>query len=156
MPNVCTNKLEIWGDPEQLDKLVRQCVHPKSAPEDMDICLAELSSNHGNVIDYEHLFVELRKRDAVFGYGTIGRPFPNLFFQDVSRQYRRLTLANTYMQTEYAFCGVSVWRNGNRLYERHIDNYWMELPDPELYDDDHVNDALIDLMASLSLEAAMF
>lgn len=149
--NVCTNRLEIWGDPSQLKQLRGIVLSP-----DMDVCLADLSPHHGGIIDYEHLLVEFRKRDAVFGYGTVGRPFPALFFQDISRQYPRLTLANVYREDTYCFAGVSVWRNGKRLYDRHIDDYRRELPDLELWDDMYYDDCLIDLMVTLQLEAAMF
>lgn len=150
-PGVCTNRLEIWGDPAQLKQLRRIVLSP-----DGDACLADLSEFHAGITDYEHLLIEFRKRDAVFGYGTVGRPFPALFFQDVSRQYPRLTFSNVYREDTYCFAGVSVWRNGIRLFDRHVDDYRTELPDLDVYDQDYYNDCLIDLMVTLQLEAAVF
>ena len=149
--SVCTNRLEIWGDPAQLS-VVRGII---LAP-DGSVCLADLSPDHGGVIDYEHMTLELRKRDIIVGYGTIGRPFPGLFWQEISRHFSRLTFANTYMENFYCFAGVSVWRKGRKLYERYIQDYRAELPDPEVYDQDYYDDCLIDLMVTLQLEAAVF
>lgn len=148
---VCTNRLEIWGDPAQLS-IVRGII---LAP-DGTVCLTDLSPHHGGVSDYEHMSLELRKRDIIVGYGTVGRPFPKLFWQDISRQYRRLSFANTYMENQYCFAGTVVFRNGHKLYEHHIDDYRTVLPDMDIYDDDYWNDCLIDLMVTLQLEAAAF
>lgn len=151
LPNVCTNRLEIWGDPSQLAELRGILLSP-----DMTVCLADVSAEHGGIIDHEHLAVEFGKRHAFIGYGTNGRPFPGLFWQDLSSRYRRLTFANVYGEDHHCFAGVTVWKNGHQLYERHIDNYMDVLPDPDVYDDNYMDDSLIDLMITLSLEAALF
>lgn len=148
---VCTNRLEIWGDPGQI-KLLRGVI----LSPDGDICLADLSPDHGDVIDYEHMSLEIRKRDIVIGYGTPGRPFPNLFWTQVSNDYPQLTFANTYMENVYCFAGVTVFRRGRKILERYIDDYRRDLPDPDVYDDDYRGECLVDLMITLSLEAAIF
>lgn len=149
--NVCTNRLEIWGDPSQLTELRGILLFNDGA-----VSLSDLSAEHAGIIDHEHLAVQFWKRHAVIGYGTNGRPFPGLFWQDISSRYRRLTFANVYREDRHCFAGVTVWRNGHRLYDRHIGNYMDVLPDPDVYDDDYMDDSLVDLMITLSLEAAMF
>lgn len=95
--------------------------------------------------DYDYMSASLNVIDTwetaeiSLSFHTAWGPFDEKFWEKVSADFPTLKFSIAYEEPGMVFCGAETYRNGERVFERYIDDYNQIIGEPNWYDDDDVD-----------------
>lgn len=95
--------------------------------------------------DYDYMSASLNvidtweTADITLAFHTAWGPFDEKFWKKVSADFPTLQFSITYEEPGMVFCGAETYRNGERVFERYIDDYNQIIGEPNWDDEDDVD-----------------